>query len=117
MNSLLSTGEAITVDCAIPMNGNAGAWVQVSKHAPTMNEPTFENVLAPHALLALTRQKYCVAMSRSIGTVKVGSPTCVSITMLLNAASRAIWRWYAEAPNANGVTCESTGAEPAARRG
>src|SRR5215471_755909 len=102
--SLLSTADAITVDCDGPsVTGTGAPCAQPSKQAPTMNDPVAENALVPQALLAVTRQKYWVAMSRSVGTVNDVSLTEVSTTMLLNAASRATWTWYEVAPNANGV--------------
>src|ERR1044071_470050 len=103
--TLLSAAEPITVDCDGPsVNGTAAPEAQPSKQAPTMNEPVAENALAPQALAALTRQKYWVAMSRSVPMVKLVLFTVVSTTMLVKFASRATWRWYAEAPNWNGVT-------------
>src|SRR5262245_6557324 len=103
--SLLSVVEPITVDCDGPsVSGTAAVEAQPSKHAPTMNEPVAENEPVPQAFDAVTRQKYWVAMSRSVPTVKLVVFTVVSTTMLLKFASRATWRWYAEAPNWNGVT-------------
>src|SRR5438046_2637437 len=83
----------ITVSCSGPSAiGNATEVPQPSKHAPTMNDATAENGLVPHALTALTRQKYWVAMLRSTGTVKLVVVVVVSTMMLLNAASAATWR-------------------------
>src|SRR5215510_1007008 len=89
---LLCAGDAIAVDCDGPaVTGMATPAAQPSKHAPTMNEPVAENPLVPHALVAVTRQKYWVAMLRSTGTVKLLPATWASATMLVNAASRATW--------------------------
>src|SRR5262245_60236669 len=102
--SLLSAAEPITVDCDGPsVSGTEAVEAQPSKHAPTMNEPVAENTLVPQALAAVTRQKYWVAMSRSVPMVKLVAVTVVSTMTLLKFASRATWRWYAEAPNWNGV--------------
>jgi hypothetical protein len=91
---LLSNVEPITLACAGPLViGTATFSVQCSKHAPTMNEPVVENVLTPHALVAVTRQKYWVAMSRSKPSVKLVVASVVSTTILLNPASAAICRW------------------------
>src|SRR5262249_9915116 len=97
--SLLSAADAITVDCDGPsVSGTGAPDAHPSKQAPTMSEPVTENALVPHALLAVTRQKYCVAMLRSVGTVKLVSVVEVSTMRLVNAASRATWTWYAAAP-------------------
>src|ERR1043166_7054602 len=74
--SLLSTDDAMTVDCdGPPVTGTAAPSAQPSKHARRMNEPVAENALVPQALLAVTRQKYWVAMARSVGTVNEVSVT------------------------------------------
>src|SRR5213078_1559337 len=84
----------ITVSCSGPSAiGNAAEVLQPSKHAPTMNDAVAENGLVPHALTAATRQKYWVAIARSVPTVKLLVDVVVSTTMWLNAESVAIWRW------------------------